>query len=51
MALRYNVPGNAIIQANELPAGTTLRAGQSIVIPKVKYPSQNGPAAVATAPG
>jgi murein DD-endopeptidase MepM/ murein hydrolase activator NlpD len=51
MALRYNVPGTAILQANELPAGTVLRAGQSIVIPKLKYASQrNAPVASAAAP-
>jgi murein DD-endopeptidase MepM/ murein hydrolase activator NlpD len=51
MALRYNVPGTAILQANELPAGTVLRAGQSVVIPKLKYASQrNAPVASASAP-
>jgi murein DD-endopeptidase MepM/ murein hydrolase activator NlpD len=50
MALRYNVPGTAILQANELAPGTTLRAGQSIVIPKVQYASQrSAPAQVASA--
>jgi len=40
LALRYNVPGTAILQANQLPAGSALRAGQSIVIPKMTYASQ-----------
>ena len=51
MALRYNVPGTAILQANELAPGTALRAGQSIVIPKLQYASQrNAPAQIASAP-
>ncbi|MGZ3412039.1 MAG: peptidoglycan DD-metalloendopeptidase family protein [Xanthobacteraceae bacterium] len=39
MALRYNVPGGAIMQANHLNERSVLRPGQQIVIPKVKYAS------------
>jgi murein DD-endopeptidase MepM/ murein hydrolase activator NlpD len=48
MALRYNVPGGAIMQANNLNDRSVLRAGQQIVIPKMKYASaRNAPATAA----
>ncbi len=39
---RYGVPGNAIIQANNLSAPATLRAGQQLVIPR--YQATRAPA-------
>jgi murein DD-endopeptidase MepM/ murein hydrolase activator NlpD len=42
MALRYNVPGTAIVQANNLHEGAVLKPGQQIVIPKMKYASLRG---------
>ena len=41
MALRYNVPGGAIMQANHLNERSVLRPGQQIVIPKMKYASSS----------
>jgi murein DD-endopeptidase MepM/ murein hydrolase activator NlpD len=39
LALRYNVPGGAIMQANHLNERSALRPGQQIIIPKMKYAS------------
>ena len=48
MALRYNVPGGAIMQANNLNERSALRPGQQIVIPKMKYARRsNAPATAA----
>jgi murein DD-endopeptidase MepM/ murein hydrolase activator NlpD len=48
MALRYNVPGSAIMQANNLNERSLLRPGQQVIIPKVKYGSaRNAPSSTA----
>jgi murein DD-endopeptidase MepM/ murein hydrolase activator NlpD len=49
LALRYNVPGGAIMQANRLSERSMLHPGQQIVIPKMKYASAGrAPAPVAS---
>jgi murein DD-endopeptidase MepM/ murein hydrolase activator NlpD len=43
LGMRYGVPASTILQANNLPPGAQLNAGQSIVIPGYRGPAQVQP--------